>query len=242
MCGIAGWFLRQGLSRDDGDLHAMADRIAHRGPDDRGYFYDREHGVAFAHNRLSIIDLSAAAHQPMIGDEGQCVLIYNGELYNFVELRRQLQLLGHEFHSSTDSEVVLHSFIEWGPACLDRFNGMFAFAIWSPRDGKVFLARDPLGMKPLYYAALPGNQGFVFASEIKAFLALADFKVRINRDALGQFLEFGYTFDDHATSIEGVFKLPPGHTMEVVGGIASTPRPFFTPPTPDANDVRDIRD
>src|SRR6185369_9201069 len=126
--------------------------------------------------------------------------------------------------------------------CVDRFNGMFAFAIWSVSDSKLFLARDPLGMKPLYYTTLPGDQGFVFASEIKAFLALPDFKVCINRDALEQFLEFGYTFEDHATSLEGVFKLPPGHSMEVVDGVALQPRPFFTPPAPVAGDSPDIRE
>jgi asparagine synthase (glutamine-hydrolysing) len=106
---------------------------------------------------------------------------------------------------------------------------MFAFAIWSARDSKLLLARDPLGMKPLYYAALPGDQGFVFASEIKAFLALPDFKVKINRNALNQFLEFGYTFDDHATSLEGVYKLPPGHSMEVIEGRPQVPTAYFAP-------------
>ena len=230
MCGISGWFLKQSATRADSDLYAMADRIEHRGPDDRGYYFDRERGVAFAHNRLSIIDLSPAGHQPMASDDGSVVLSYNGELYNFLDLRRELEGLGHQFHSRSDSEVVLHAFIEWGPACLDRFNGMFAFAIWSARDGKLLLARDPLGMKPLYYAALPGDQGFVFASEIKAFLALPDFKVKINRDALNQFLEFGYTFDDHATSLEGVYKLPPGHSMEVVNGSPLAPTRYFNPP------------
>ncbi|HTG15351.1 MAG TPA: asparagine synthase (glutamine-hydrolyzing) [Blastocatellia bacterium] len=230
MCGISGWFLKQSATRADSDLYAMADRIEHRGPDDRGYYFDRERGVAFAHNRLSIIDLSPAGHQPMASDDGSVVLSYNGELYNFLDLRRELEGLGHQFHSRSDSEVVLHAFIEWGLSCLDRFNGMFAFAIWSARDGKLLLARDPLGMKPLYYAALPGDQGFVFASEIKAFLALPDFKVKINRDALNQFLEFGYTFDDHATSLEGVYKLPPGHSMEVVNGSPLAPTRYFNPP------------
>src|SRR4030095_12791702 len=242
MCGIAGWFLKQGITRDDSDLQAMAERIVHRGPDDRGYFYDRGRGIGFAHNRLSIIDLSEAGHQPMISDDRSVVLIYNGELYNFLDLRRELEELGHQFHSRTDSEVVLHSFIQWGAACLNRFSGMFAFAIWSVRDGKLLLARDPLGMKPLYYAVLPGDRGIVFASEIKAFLALPYFKVRINRDALDQFLEFGYTFDDHETSLEGVFKLPPGHMMEAVDGLASAPRPFFTPPAPLPNESRQMGD
>ncbi len=233
MCGISGWFLRDGVTRDDSHLIAMADRIDHRGPDDRGYYFDRERGVAFAHNRLSIIDLSALGHQPMVSEDGRYALTYNGELYNFQELRTELEKLGHRFRSRSDSEVVLHAFIEWGKACLNRFAGMFAFAIWSARDEKLFLARDPLGMKPLYYMNLPGELGFVFASEIKAFLALPDFRVRINRDAVQQFLEFGYTFDDNATALEGVFKLPPGHLIEVVEGIARQAVPFFTPPSPD---------
>src|SRR6266850_3195772 len=146
MCGISGWLLKADRLRDAEQLRAMAEALSHRGPDDRGYFCDQEYGVALAHNRLSIIDLSAAAHQPMISDDGQFVLTYNGELYNFLDLRRQLETLGHQFHSRTDSEVVLHSFIEWGAACVHRFNGMFAFAIWSAREKKLVLARDALGM------------------------------------------------------------------------------------------------
>jgi asparagine synthase (glutamine-hydrolysing) len=214
----------------------MANRIVHRGPDDRGYYFDSEHRVAFAHNRLSIIDLSAAGHQPMSSEDGLFVLSYNGELYNFLELRTELEGLGHRFTSNSDTEVLLRSFIEWGPLCLDRFNGMFAFALWSGREQKLFLARDPLGMKPLYYASLPGDKGFVFASEIKAFLALPDFRVRMNRDALQQFLEFGYSFDEHGTVLEGVHKLPPGHSIEVVSGIARQPQPFFSAPSAPTDD------
>jgi asparagine synthase (glutamine-hydrolysing) len=113
---------------------------------------------------------------------------------------------------------------------------MFAFALWSVPEQKLLLARDPLGMKPLYYTSLPGDQGLVFASEIKAFLALPDFRVRMNRDALQQFLEFGYSFDEHATVLEGVHKLPPGHSMEVVGGISRPPKPFFTAPSAATGD------
>lgn len=236
MCGISGWYLKQGERRDQSHLHAMADAMAHRGPDDRGYYFDDAGGVAFAHNRLSIIDLSAAGHQPMAGDDGLCVLNYNGELYNFLELRQELERLGHQFRSRSDTEVVLRSFIEWGRSSVERFCGMFAFAVWSPGSRKLFLARDPLGMKPLYYAALPGDKGFVFASEIKAFLCLPDFRVKVNRSAIEQFLEFGYTFETHATSLEGVSKLPPGHAMEVVEGVAKTPEPFYTPKVTDAGD------
>jgi asparagine synthase (glutamine-hydrolysing) len=178
----------------------------------------------------------------MIGEDGNFVLNYNGEIYNFLALKKELQSLGHSFNSRTDSEVVLRSFIEWGPACVDRFCGMFAFAIWSANSGKLFLARDAMGMKPLYYAALPGDQGFVFASEIKAFLSLPDFQVKVNRNALGQFLEFGYTFDDHATSLQGVLKLPPGHRMEVVDGVAGRPQAFFIPPMPDSHDRRTVKE
>ncbi len=242
MCGISGWFLKQGIARDDTHLMAMADAITHRGPDDRGYFYDRERGVAFAHNRLSIIDLSSAGHQPMASEDGRFILSYNGELYNFQQLRRELEALGHTFYSRTDTEVILRSFIQWGEASVERFCGMFAFAIWDATDGRLFLARDPLGMKPLYYTALPGDQGFVFASEIKAFLALPDFEVRMGRDALQQFLEFGYTFDDHATLLEGVFKLPPGHSLEVVKGAPLSPRSFFNPPTPESSGRKDERE
>src|SRR5262249_18264763 len=117
---------------------------------------------------------------------------------------------------------------------------MFAFAMWSARDRKIFLARDPLGMKPLYYTSLPADHGFAFASEIKAFLALPDFKVRINRDALTQFLEFGYTFDEHETVLEGVFKLPPGHSRDLVEGRSLSPIPYFIPPVPSEKDTTPV--
>jgi asparagine synthase (glutamine-hydrolysing) len=241
MCGISGWFLKRDERLDGSHLVAMSEAIAHRGPDDRGYFFDDERGIALAHNRLSIIDLSVAGHQPMSSEDGKFVLIYNGELYNFLELRKELEGLGHRFYSRTDSEVVLRSFIEWGGACVERFCGMFAFAIWSEPAGKLFLARDPLGMKPLYYTMLPGGKGFTFASEIKAFLALPGFRVEVNRAALRQFLEFGYTFDEHATSLRKVFKLPPGHSMEVENGIPLSPRAYFAAPAPDRKSQRDSR-
>jgi asparagine synthase (glutamine-hydrolysing) len=238
MCGIAGWLLAPGRTRDEAHLRAMADAIAHRGPDDRGYFCDAQRGVALAHNRLSIIDLTAAGHQPLLTQAGDVALVYNGELYNFVALRKDLERAGHRFLSRCDSEVVLRAFVEWGPACVERFCGMFAFAVWLATDRKLFLARDPLGMKPLYYTRLPGDQGFVFASEIKAFLALPDFSSRLSHDAVQQFLEFGYTFDEHETAFEGVCKLPPGTWMEVAGGAARPPQPYFELPRPSANDER----
>ena len=242
MCGISGWLLRRGEWRDQTELEAVSRAISHRGPDDHGLYFDRERGVALAHNRLSIIDLSAAGHQPMLSEDGKFVLVYNGELYNFLELRRELEGLGHQFRTRTDSEVVLRSFIQWGEACVERFSGMFAFAVWSEPAGKLFLARDPLGMKPLYYMTLPGGQGFAFASEVKAFLPLSGFRVEVNRAALRQFLEFGYTFDDHATSLQGVFKLPPGHRVWVADGTPSRPQAYFTPPAPDRKTYGDVKE
>ena len=233
MCGISGWLLKPTQQRNEKHLWRMANALSHRGPYDRGYYVEPSHGIALAHNRLSIIDLSAAGHQPMVSDDGQVAMVYNGELYNFRELRQELETLGHRFHSRSDSEVVLRSFLQWGAACLERFCGMFALAFWSASDGKLLLARDALGMKPLYYTALPGAQGIVFASEVKAFLALPDFTARLNRAALHQFLEFGYCFDQQITVLEGVFKLPPGHFLEVKDGVATQPQAYFVPPVPD---------
>lgn len=242
MCGICGWQLKEGLSRAPEQLHAMSAAISHRGPDDQGIFRDDEKGVALAHNRLSIIDLSQAGHQPMISETGDTVLIYNGELYNFRELKAELEGYGHKFKSRTDSEVVLNAFLQWGTACVDRFYGMFAFAVWSSKDDTLFLARDPMGMKPLYYVELPGGEGFAFASEVKALLALPDYHPEINRSSLQQFMEFGYTFDTHETMLKGVFKLPPGHTLEVKRGETQKPEPFFIPPTPFDDDKCSLSD
>src|ERR1041385_1855346 len=150
MCGISGWVIKTEGELKKAQLEAMADAINHRGPDDRGYFVDEDRGIGFAHNRLSIIDLSSAGHQPMISEDGNFALNYNGELYNFLQLKKELETLGHRFVSRTDSEVVLRSFMQWGNGAVERFRGMFAFAIWNKQTNKLFLARDPLGMKPVY--------------------------------------------------------------------------------------------
>lgn len=238
MCGISGWLLRKGEALDAGRLTALADALAHRGPDDRGYFIDGARGVALAHNRLSIIDLSRAGHQPMLSPDGGDVLVYNGELYNFRELRAELERLGHRFVSRSDSEVVLNALREWGEGALSRFCGMFALAFWSARSGRLLLARDPLGMKPLYHTPLPDGRGTAFASEIKAFLALPGFRARMEPVALRQFLEFGYTFDPGRTSLAGVTKLPPGCYLHCADGVPGRPVPYFTLPGPEPSDRR----
>src|SRR6185436_14475707 len=142
------------------------DAIAHRGPDGEGFYSDRF--VALGHRRLAIIDLSPAGHQPMVSSDEQLALSYNGEVYNFQELRAELEQLGHQFRSRTDSEVVLNAWRQWGPACVTRFNGMFAFALWDKREQALYLVRDRFGIKPIYYAFW--HHTFVFGSEQKAII------------------------------------------------------------------------
>ena len=166
MCGIAGIFDLRGRPIADSEMRAMNDLIRHRGPDDGGQYV--EQGLGLANRRLAIIDLSPAGHQPMSNEDGSLLLVYNGELYNFLELVPLLEARGHHFHSKTDTEVIVHAYEEWGPDCLKRFNGMFAFAIWDQRKRELFLARDRFGIKPLYYAEHDGR--FTFASEIKSLL------------------------------------------------------------------------
>jgi len=237
MCGIAGWQLVPGLVRDRSELAAMAAALAHRGPDDHGTYFDETANVALAHRRLSIIDLTAGGHQPMIAEDNSVVLIFNGELYNFVALRRELEALGRPSRSRSDTEVAMNALAQWGPAALARFNGMFALAAWYPAERKLLLARDPMGMKPLYYADLRGG-GVAFASEIKAFLSLAGFRPEMNARSLRQYLEFGYVFDEDASILSDVSKLRPGHALEIIGGRAGHPYAYFSPPVSRRLDER----
>lgn len=218
------------------ELRAMAERIVHRGPDDEGRFVDASCGVALAHRRLSIIDLSDASHQPMIDRESGVVLAYNGEIYNFRELRATLEAAGHAFRSAGDTEVLLRAYLEWGIDCIERFCGMFAFAIWDPRDRVVHLARDAMGMKPLYLHA--GAGWIAFASEIKAFLALDGFRPRLDPDGVQQFLEFGFLFERHRTSLLGVSKLEAGERVELVDGRVRRRQIWYRPPRPLSDDLR----
>lgn len=236
MCGITGWLFTPGGEPAPGALGDMARAIRHRGPDDAGEYREPSAGLALAHRRLCIIDLSPASHQPMVDKARNVVLVYNGELYNFRDLRRELQGRGHAFHSTGDTEVVLRSYIEWGAACFERFAGMFALALWDGASKTLHLARDAMGIKPLYY--VPRADGVAFASEAKAFLALPDFKGQLNERSLHQYLEFGYAFDEQATMLNGVCKLAPGHRLEVRSGKLVAEAAFFAPPTPDHADAR----
>src|SRR5919108_245927 len=209
MCGIAGIFDLSGRPVADAGLGTMNEAIRHRGPDDGGQYV--EQGLGLANRRLAIIDLSPAGHQPMANEDGSLLLVYNGELYNFTELVPLLQSRGHTFHSKTDTEVILHAYEEWGPACLERMNGMFAFALWDQRRRELFLARDRFGIKPLYYALHDGR--FVFASEIKSLLH-AGIPRRVSPEALVEYFTFQNMLSD-LTLFDGVRLLPAGHTLTV---------------------------
>ena len=232
MCGIAGWIGFPALG--EGEQDAVQRAIAHRGPDDEGCFVDAKAGVGLLHRRLSIIDLSPLGHQPMSNEDGSVVLSFNGEIYNFAELRPELESKGHIFRSRTDSEVLLHGWEEWGEVVLQKVRGMFAFAIWDGRKRTLTLARDPMGIKPLFLWR--SNEGrLVFASELKAFLGLAGFSARPDLRSLRQFLEFSFIPDTERTSLEGVRKLPPGHVLtvsveDVGAGRRPEARAFFQPP------------
>jgi asparagine synthase (glutamine-hydrolysing) len=236
MCGIAGWQTHAAQAWPLSALDRMADLLAHRGPDDRGEHVDAAAGIAIAHRRLSIIDLGQTSHQPMVDAQRGVVLAYNGELYNFRELRRELKERGHVFQSGGDTEVVLRSYIEWGTGCFARFAGMFALALWDARTATLHLARDAMGMKPLYY--LPRQEGVAFASEVKAFRALPGFRAEVDPSALTQYLEFGYVFETQRTILSGVRKLDPGHRLEIRAGRVIADEAWFRPPSPDAGDTR----
>lgn len=218
MCGIAGIFNINGEPVSPVTLRKMTDVISHRGPDGEGFYTDRF--VGLGHRRLAIIDLSPAGHQPMVSRDQRVVLTYNGEIYNFHEVRAELEALGHHFRSRTDSEVVLNAWNEWGAACVARFNGMFAFAVWDRREQSLFLARDRYGIKPLYYAQWGGT--FLFASEQKALLEHPKAVRTLDKPALLEYFTFQNIFTDR-TLLEGVKLLPPATVARVPLGSESSP-------------------
>jgi len=195
--------------------------IRHRGPDGEGIWVDGPIGLA--HRRLAIIDLTASARQPMSNETGDVIIVYNGELYNFLQLRVELEAAGHRFHSNSDTEVVVHAYEEWGTCCLERFNGMFAFAIWDQRSRKLFLARDRFGVKPLYYCECGGT--FLFTSEIKAILAYPGFRKAVCYPALHEYFTFQNVLSD-LTLFEGVRLLPAGHYLTVSADRGQEHRPI----------------
>jgi asparagine synthase (glutamine-hydrolysing) len=240
MCGIAGVLSLESKPIDAFKIKSMCDIMAHRGPDDRGYvlinrpysrsnkehwwqeFKDPEFNeknikginthLALGHVRLAIIDLSSAAHQPMASPDKSMWLVYNGEIYNFKELRQQLASQGHTFISQSDTEVLLHLYMEDGPAMVDKLNGIFAFALWDDREKMLLLARDRYGVKPLYYTIV--NDTLLFASEIKPILMYGTLKADVNLAALSEYFTFQNTFGS-STLFKGIKILKPGHLITV---------------------------
>ena len=200
MCGIAGIFNLNGEPVSPVSLRRMTDAIKHRGPDSEGFYVDSFIGLG--HRRLAIIDLSRAGHQPMVTDDKEFAITYNGEIYNFQGLKVELENLGHKFRSRTDTEVVLHAYVQWGADCIHRFNGMFAFAIWDRMRQELFIARDRYGIKPLYYS-LYGTT-FLFASEQKAILSHPEIPKTVDLEALLEYFTFQNIFTDK-TFLKGVY-------------------------------------
>jgi asparagine synthase (glutamine-hydrolysing) len=214
VCGICGIVYTDPERRvEPGLLESMTGVLAHRGPDDQGVW--RQGRVGLGHARLSIIDLSPLGHQPMCNEDQTVWITYNGEIYNFLELREELQRKGHIFRSRTDTEVIVHLWEEEGPRCVERLRGMFAFALWDDRQQVLFLARDRLGKKPLFYARLP--ERFLFGSEIKAILQDRDFRPEPDLTALHYYLTY-QSVPAPFSAFRGIHKLPPAHSLLVKQG------------------------
>lgn len=234
MCGFGGfWDVgRRYPAAELGRLVApLADALAHRGPDDSGRWVDEEAGVALGHRRLSILDLSAEGHQPMVSPAGRYVVAFNGEIYNFAGLRGELLRSGYAFRGHSDTEVLLAAVEEWGVrGALERFVGMFAFALWDRRERRLVLARDRMGEKPLYYGWVGG--AFLFASEIKALRAFEGWRGEVDRDALRAYLRYNYV-PSPCSIYRGISKLPPGTFLSLEGsrgpGPLPDPQPYWTP-------------
>ena len=209
MCGIVGYAGLAGALKLD-LLSSMRDTIAHRGPDASGLWSTPDGSVVLGHRRLAILDLSEAGAQPMANSSRTSIVVFNGEIYNHEELRRQLAAGGVCFAGRSDTEVLLAAYDEWGEECVGRLRGMFAFAIYDKRRNSLFMARDRAGEKPLYWAEHRG--GIVFASELKALMADTEFPRSLSAEGLAYYLTFGYVPGDKCI-LEGVHKLAPAHSL-----------------------------
>jgi asparagine synthase (glutamine-hydrolysing) len=223
MCGITGFLTRTDCGPDAASVvTAMTRTLTHRGPDSEGIWVDRSAGMALGHRRLAIVDLSPAGNQPMVSSTGRFVIAFNGEIYNFLDLRRELQTSGGnvppQFHGHSDTEIMLACFEHWGVAdSVTRFNGMFAFALWDRVERTLYLARDRMGEKPLYYGW--ARNTLLFGSELKSLCAYPDFPAAVNRDILAFFLKQGYVPAPYSI-YKDIFKLPPGTILSITAGSA----------------------
>lgn len=228
MCGIAGFILPVSVPGQRDIMTAMGAAIAHRGPDDTGILdvvsSDAQYRVGLVHRRLSIIDL-ATGHQPLGNADGSVQVIFNGEIYNFQSLREELIALGHIFKTASDTETIVHAYVQWGEECVRHFRGMFAFAIWDARHDRLFIARDPFGKKPLFLCEHAG--GLLFASEIKALLAVPGVAAHADESAIWDYFAYRYV-PGPATLFQGIRKLAPGSTLTWENG-ALREQVYFTP-------------
>ncbi len=233
MCGIVGFITKRRFNELRQDLTLAASSLAHRGPDDSGLFFEASAGVGLGHRRLSIIDLSSAGRQPMASEDGKLNIVYNGEVYNFREIRKELVDHGYKFHSNTDTEVILKAYQQWGRKCLDKFVGMFALAIWDRGEKTLFLARDRMGIKPVYF--YHNGDTFLFASELKALMAFKAFPKEIDPDSVPLFLHYQY-IPAPKTVFAHTYKLSPGHFLTFDGKTIRT-EPYWNIPerSPDEN-------
>ncbi len=238
MCGIAGFVGTQGDARREERAQIarrMCNAIEHRGPDDEGFYLDDN--AALGMRRLSIIDL-ASGHQPISNEDGSLWIVFNGEIYNYRELRADLITRGHTFRTHSDTESIIHLYEEYGERCVEHLRGMFAFAIWDTRQRQLFLARDRVGVKPLHYCQI--GDTLLFASEIKSLLQHPLVTRRVNFPAIADFLTFGYV-PDPATAFSGIAKLPPGHTLTFKDGEARI-RQYWDFAYPDCDLQKTSRD
>lgn len=237
MCGIAGVFQTRADGRPEQRASSMIATLAHRGPDDEGVFVDDGGQLALAHRRLAIIDLSSRGHQPMQSPAGT-VLSFNGEIYNFRAIRTELEREGIRFSTDSDTEVLLFALERWGFDALNRIEGMYAFAWWKPSEKELLLARDPLGIKPLYWMRESGR-GMAFASELKAFRTITD-SLRPNAAALKQYIDFGFVYSEKDTAIESIEKLPPGSFARFRDGVLVEQSSFWRLPAVEPQRALDI--
>ena len=228
MCGITGQYnFASGAPVDRGRLEDMTRSIRHRGPDDEGFYFSDSLGFGF--RRLSILDLSEAGHQPMSDSTGRYWIVFNGEIYNFKELRSELESLGRQFRSTSDTEVIIEGYAEWGDEILNKLNGMFGIAIWNEPEKRLLLARDPMGIKPVYYTIENGT--LIFGSEIRCVRAGKENPPGFDSQALSLFLRYRYT-PAPATAYEGISKLAPGERLVVENGQVRINRWYEFTPTP----------
>ena len=237
MCGIAGLIADGTLGPDDRSrATAMRDVIAHRGPDDAGLYLDGH--AALAHRRLSIVDL-AAGHQPLANEEESIWIVFNGEIYNHADVRPQLEAAGHRYRTRSDTETIVHAYEQWGDACVERLRGMFAFAIWDAHRRRLLLARDRLGVKPLYWAR--AGDRLLFGSEIKSLLASGLIVPRARESALPELLGTRY-LSGPETLFEGIYRLMPGHTLVFQDGEVRIRQYWDIPVAQPAEDLTGLRD